>query len=146
MRIKEKDMPQGTLYAYDGYVSIDEHIAGLKEPALILHNMIPTVGRTHILNNGVTGIDTVCLGDSAAARALTDTDLKSLQFSASATDTRLSGAKWYTQIYLPTTSANFTHREIGIKDGTVLISTLVIDPAFTKDASATRTYIHELGW
>ncbi len=140
---------KGTLFAYDEKVTIDEHIAGTKTPAFVSPNLIPTVGRQYILGStsgSLADIDACCLGDDGSVRASTDTDLKNLQFTASPTDARVTGTKRYTELFVGTSEANFTHREFGVKAGTTLISTIVIDPAFEKTTAKTRTYIHELGW
>ena len=140
---------KGTLYVYDGKVTIDEHLAGIKTPAFVINNLIPTVGRAYIMGGSgesLADIDACCLGDNATARALSDTDLKSLIFTASPTDARVSGTKRITELFVGINEANFTHREFGLKANGTLISTLVLTPEFVKTTAKTRTYIHSLGW
>ena len=146
MILNESDMPKGILYAYDGRVTIEQHLSGRIKPALVLPNLMPTVGRVGVLNGLLASIDEVKLGDDGSARTAGMTDLVSEQFSASPTDQRVSGTKRYTELYVGSAEANFTHREIGIFSGTTLISTLVIDPEFEKTTAKTRTYIWTCGW
>jgi len=144
--LRDNDMPTGRLYAYDGKVTIDEHLSGQIKPAFVLPNLIVTVGKTYILENSPADIDEVKLGDGATARTVIMTDIVNELFSAAPTDARVTGTKRITELFVGVSEANFTHREIGIFANSTLISTLVITPEFEKTTAKTRTYIHELGW
>jgi len=135
----------GKLYAYEGRVTIDQHLSGQVKPIFVAENLIPTVGRQYILSNSLANIDTVKIGDDGSARSLSDTDLKNPLFSASPTDKRVTGTKRITELLVGVNEANFTHREFGVFAGSTLISTLAIAD-WVKDNTKTRTYIHELGW
>ena len=140
-------MPRGRLYAYDGRVTIDQHLSGQIKPVFVLPNLMPTVGKQFLVGTGSLGdIDAVKLGGDGTARAASMTDIVNSLFSASPTDARASGTKRVVELYVGTAEANFTHREIGLFAGTVLISTLVISPEFVKTVLKTRSYIYEIGW
>ena len=146
--MNENNMPSGTLYAYDGRVTIDGHLSGLYEPVLVLPNLIPTAGRAYLVTEGSIGdIDTVKLGADGTTRAMGQTDLFSPQFAASPTDMRVSGTKRIVELFVGVEEANgFMHREIGFFAGSTLISTLRIVPEFEKTSAKTRTYIYSIGW
>ena len=140
-------MPRGRLYAYDGRVTIDQHLSGQIKPVFVLPNLMPTVGKQFLVGTGSLGdIDAVKLGGDGTARTAGLTDIISEQFSASPTDSRVVGTKRVVELYVGTGEANFTHREIGLFAGTTLISTLVITPEFVKTTAKTRSYIWEGGW
>ena len=139
--MKERITPKGVLYVYEGKVTIDDFLRGQK-PSLVINNLIPDIGRNHILDEMQGLIDEVVIGDDDSERSRDDEDLKSEQFSAFPTDKRRVGQQLITELFVGTDEANFTHREFGIKVDGQLMSTLVIEPEFEKDSNKTRTYIH----
>lgn len=137
----------GRLFVYEGRASISQHLVGSAKPTAVIDNMMPTAGRAWLMGGGsLSDIDAVKIGDDATARQMSQTDLFNSLFSASPTSFRVVDTKRVTELFVGVGVANFTHREIGIFAGSVLVSTLVIDPEFTKDVTKTRTYIHEMGW
>lgn len=139
-------MPSGRLFAYEGRVTIDEHLAGLCTTVSVAKNLIPTVGRVHMLTQSAADIDTLAIGDNGSARALSDQDLKNRLFTAVPTDSRIVGTKKVMELFVGINEANFVHREFGAFAGETLISTLIIAPEFEKTTAKTRTYIWEMGW
>ena len=139
-------MPSGRLFAYDGRVSIEEHLAGLCSPKSITNNLIPIAGRVHLLTLSPANIDTLAIGDNGSARSLADEDLKNKLFTAAPTDSRIVGTKKIMELFVGINEANFIHREFGAFAGGTLISTLIIAPEFEKTTAKTRTYIWEMGW
>lgn len=146
MLLREK-LFKGQLFAYDRRITIAEHLSGRYKPALLIRNLVPTVGRVFILSGGsLADIDNVKIGDDGSTRLATDTDLNNPLYECFPTDYRVVGTRRITELLIGASEANFIHREIGIFAGTTLISTLKILPEFEKTITKTRTYIHEMGW